>query len=103
MKKKSPRQQTGLTGASGAYACKDGCPHQSSHGVFSRSDARELNRGSGTSGCVAATGAIRCQEQCHRLVSLVGPSNQGEPFLWHYFKVREARRKLDEYVLTQLL
>ena len=41
MKKKSPRQQTGLTGASGAYACKDGCPHQSTHGVFSRSDARE--------------------------------------------------------------
>ena len=37
------------------------------------------------------------------LVSLVGPSNHGEPFLWHYFKVREARRKLDEYVLTQLL
>ena len=29
--------------------------------------------------------------------------HHGEPFLWHYFKVREARRKIDEYVLTQLL
>jgi hypothetical protein len=37
------------------------------------------------------------------LVGLVGLSNHGEPFPWHYFKVREARRKVDEYVLTQLL
>ena len=52
-------------------------------------------------------GGYRChsvpKNSATGLVSLVGPSNHGEPFLWHYFKVREARRKLDEYVLTQLL